>query len=215
MLPDLKSGGSSISSKPVPGGTSLYWLADSMLIDHSVWENLIEGEQSRKKASLTGFLLLLPYTHRAVKHPQGKLTARSGVSTGKSWMGETRHWSALQAQNITHKDEKRLLLWELDQREHSWELPSCKWKNIPVEPEKDQANLYTAIRTFATSCPARLHSNFLKAFGSTHDWLCLIQQLAFLWTLKRSNSISVLHALCKARALFGIGRCLQWGIFTN
>lgn len=60
MLPDLKSGGSSISSKLVPGGTSLYWLADSMLIDPSVWENLIEGEQSRKKASLTGFLLLLP-----------------------------------------------------------------------------------------------------------------------------------------------------------
>lgn len=77
MLPDLKPGGSSISKKPVPGGTSLYWLADSMLIDPSVWENLIEGKQLRKKASLTGFLLLLPYTHWAVKHPQGNLTARS------------------------------------------------------------------------------------------------------------------------------------------
>lgn len=63
MLPDLKPGGSSISSKPVSGGTSLYWLADNMLIDHAVWEKLIEGKQSRKKASLTGFLLLLPYTH--------------------------------------------------------------------------------------------------------------------------------------------------------
>lgn len=77
MLPDLKPDGSSISSKPVSGGTSLYWLADSMLIDPVVWENLIEGKQSRKKASLTGFLLLLQYTHWAVKYPQGNLTARS------------------------------------------------------------------------------------------------------------------------------------------
>lgn len=51
-LPDPKPGGSSIKSKPVPGGTGLYWLADSMLIDPAAWENLIESWQSRKNASL-------------------------------------------------------------------------------------------------------------------------------------------------------------------
>lgn len=87
MLPDLKPGESSISSKPVPGGTSLYWLADSMLIDPEVWGNLIEGKQSRKKASLTGVLLS---TLREISQPgQNSAALRS------------KHWEKLNGRNST------------------------------------------------------------------------------------------------------------------